>query len=81
MARGSLLNRVQGSGFRVQGSGFRVNERANRKISNAECKILKEGIRSILMVLMDRAKRYHPSKFDIQNSAVLRFAFALYPEP
>ena len=60
---------------------FRVNETMNRRISNVEYRMSKEGILSILMVLIGRAKRFHPSKFDIQNSAVLRFAFALIPEP
>jgi hypothetical protein len=55
---------------------FRVNETMNRRISNVEYRMSKEGILSILMVLIGRAKRFHPSKFDIQNSAVLRFAFA-----
>jgi len=65
----------------VQGSTFRVDETANRRISNIECRMSKEGILSILIALIERAKRFHPSKFDIQNSAVLRFAFALPLEP
>jgi hypothetical protein len=73
------VHRFRGIVLKV--SVFRVNETANRRISNIECRMSKEGILSILIALIERAKRFHPSKFDIQNSAVLRFAFALNPKP
>ncbi|CAB1058430.1 hypothetical protein D1BOALGB6SA_3186 [Olavius sp. associated proteobacterium Delta 1] len=46
---------------------------AEYRISNR--RMSKEGILSFFIVLKDRAQRFHPSKFDIQYSAVLRFAF------
>jgi hypothetical protein len=56
----------------VQGSGLGQKQTAEYRMSNTE------GRNSIdHKATKDRAERFHPSKFNIQNSAVLRFAFTI----